>query len=118
MWKWSSIETRNRVGFIGHAGHPEVEGTMGRPVMVSYLVETLEDVQRLRVNNPDDLAYVTQTTLSVTIPRELLDALRARFPAIPRAAERRHLLRHADRQERGKGAGAGVRCGLVVGFAE
>ncbi len=70
---------------IGHAGHPEVEGTMGQYDSVEggiYLVEVPEDVERLRVKNPDNLALVTQTTLSLDDTREVIDALRKRFPNI------------------------------------
>jgi len=72
---------------IGHAGHPEVEGTMGQYDKCTenggiYLVETPEDVANLKVNNPDNLAYVTQTTLSMTDTKVMVDALRARFTSI------------------------------------
>lgn len=67
---------------IGHKGHPEVEGTLGQSKGGMYLVETPEDVARLLVNDPDKLAYVTQTTLSVDDAARVVDALRARFPAI------------------------------------
>lgn len=71
---------------IGHAGHPEVEGTMGqydtRQGGCLYLVETVEDAQALQVRNPAELAYVTQTTLSVDDTARVVTLLRARFPAI------------------------------------
>jgi len=71
---------------IGHKGHPEVEGTMGQydPSRsgVMYIVETPEDAQSLQVNNPDELAFVTQTTLSVDDTEQVIDALRQRFPGI------------------------------------
>lgn len=72
---------------IGHAGHPEVEGTMGQYEKCTenggiYLVETPEDVEKLSVNNPDNLAYVTQTTLSMTDTQIMVDALRKRFTSI------------------------------------
>jgi len=67
---------------IGHKGHPEVEGTMGQSKGGMYLVETPEDVAALKVANPDKLAYVTQTTLSVDDAARVVDALRARFPNI------------------------------------
>jgi 4-hydroxy-3-methylbut-2-enyl diphosphate reductase len=71
---------------IGHAGHPEVEGTMGqydsRNGGAIYLVEDEEDVARLQVRNPEVLSYVTQTTLSMDDTSRVIDALRARFPAI------------------------------------
>ena len=67
---------------IGHAGHPEVEGTSGRIPGGARLVSTPEDVARLAVRDPARLAYVTQTTLSVDDTRETIAALKARFPAI------------------------------------
>jgi 4-hydroxy-3-methylbut-2-enyl diphosphate reductase len=67
---------------IGHKGHPEVEGTMGQSEQGMYLVETPDDVAGLRVTDPDRLAYVTQTTLSVDDATRVVDALRARFPKI------------------------------------
>ncbi len=71
---------------IGHKGHPEVEGTMGQYDSSRgggiYLVETPADVQQLVVKHPDNLAFVTQTTLSVDDTARVIDALRARFPAI------------------------------------
>ena len=67
---------------IGHRGHPEVEGTMGQAAGGIYLVENVDDVARLRVQNEDRLAYVTQTTLSVDDARVIVHALEARFPQI------------------------------------
>ena len=67
---------------IGHAGHPEVEGTMGQCDGGVYLVESIADVGRLAVTDPDNLAYVTQTTLSVDDAAEIIDALKRRFPGI------------------------------------
>ena len=67
---------------IGHKGHPEAEGTMGQSDGGMYLVETLEDVATLKVTDPAMLAYVTQTTLSVDDAQVVVDALKARFPAI------------------------------------
>ena len=71
---------------IGHRGHPEVEGTMGQYGREQggemYLVETPDDVASLPVRQPDDIAFVTQTTLSVDDTARVIDALRARFPAI------------------------------------
>ncbi|MEX8504104.1 4-hydroxy-3-methylbut-2-enyl diphosphate reductase [Leptothrix ochracea] len=65
---------------IGHKGHPEVEGTMGQLSEGIHLVESVEDVARIQPKQPDHLAVVTQTTLSVDDAREIMDALRARFP--------------------------------------
>ncbi|MEA2754881.1 MAG: 4-hydroxy-3-methylbut-2-en-yl diphosphate reductase [Aliidongia sp.] len=67
---------------IGHDGHPEVEGTMGRIDGKVYLVATPEDVAKLDVRDPTRLSYVTQTTLSVDDTRSVIDALKGRFPAI------------------------------------
>jgi 4-hydroxy-3-methylbut-2-en-1-yl diphosphate reductase len=71
---------------IGHAGHPEVEGTLGQYDRMQggdmYLVENVADVAALNVRDPEHLAYVTQTTLSVDDTTRVVDALRARFPAI------------------------------------
>lgn len=67
---------------IGHRGHPEVEGTMGQVDGGIHLVESIEDVARLKVHNPEQLAYVTQTTLSVDDAATIVDALTARFPSI------------------------------------
>ena len=72
---------------IGHAGHPEVEGTMGQYEKLTdkggmYLVETPEDVKNLKVNNSKDLAYVTQTTLSMTDTRVMVEALHKYLPNI------------------------------------
>jgi 4-hydroxy-3-methylbut-2-enyl diphosphate reductase len=67
---------------IGHAGHPEVEGTMGQTSGGMYLVETVEDVERLAVSDPERLAYVTQTTLSIDDAAAVVAALKRRFPSI------------------------------------
>jgi 4-hydroxy-3-methylbut-2-enyl diphosphate reductase len=67
---------------IGHKGHPEVEGTLGQSNGGMHLVETPEDVAKLKVADPDKLAYVTQTTLSVDDAARVVDALRKRFPNI------------------------------------
>ena len=67
---------------IGHEGHPEVEGTMGRISGPVYLVSNTDDVERLKVKNPDKLSYVSQTTLSVDDTRDVINALQERFPKI------------------------------------
>ncbi len=71
---------------IGHKGHPEVEGTMGqyennRKGQI-YLVESADDVRRLKINNPEKLRYVTQTTLSVDDTKKIIDTLHETYPAI------------------------------------
>ncbi len=79
---------KREIVMIGHAGHPEVEGTMGQIEGVGpagsgmYLVESIQDVEHLRVKDPDNLAFVTQTTLSVDDARSITQALRRRFPSI------------------------------------
>jgi 4-hydroxy-3-methylbut-2-enyl diphosphate reductase len=68
---------------IGHAGHPEVEGTMGQyknPNAGIYLIESVEDALQLKLKNPESCAYVTQTTLSVNDTAEIISVLRTRFP--------------------------------------
>jgi len=67
---------------IGHKGHPEVEGTMGQSTGGMHLVETVADVESLQVPDPDNLAFVTQTTLSVDDAAAIVNALKARFPTI------------------------------------
>lgn len=67
---------------IGHEGHPEVEGTRGRIFGGVHLVSDVEDVANLKVDNPQELAYVTQTTLSVDDTRDIIAALKTRFPKI------------------------------------
>lgn len=70
------------VVLIGHEGHAEVEGTIGQIDGTVHLVGSAEDVARLEVDDPEKVAYVTQTTLSVDDTREIIAALQARFPAI------------------------------------
>lgn len=67
---------------IGHHGHPEVEGTMGQSEGGMYLIETPEDVAKLAVKDPQKLAYVTQTTLSMDDVAHVIQALKQRFPEI------------------------------------
>jgi len=67
---------------IGHAGHPEIEGTMGRITGKVHLISRPEEVAKLQVSNPDKLAFITQTTLSVDDTRAVIEALKSRFPSI------------------------------------
>lgn len=67
---------------IGHRGHPESEGTMGQSETGMHLVETVQDIALLEVRDPERLSYVTQTTLSVDDARQIVSALRARFPSV------------------------------------
>jgi len=75
-------EGEREIVMIGHAGHPEVEGTMGQVRSGMYLVESIEDVERLQVKDADNLAFVTQTTLSVDDARSITEALMRRYPSI------------------------------------
>jgi 4-hydroxy-3-methylbut-2-enyl diphosphate reductase len=79
-------QAAEEVILIGHAGHPEVEGTLGQYDTLQggniYLVETIDDIDRVKVNNPHNLAYVTQTTLSVDDTKRIIDRLREKFPDI------------------------------------
>jgi 4-hydroxy-3-methylbut-2-enyl diphosphate reductase len=70
------------VVFIGHAGHEEVEGTLGEAPDRMVLVETAQDVAALEIEDPSRVSYLTQTTLAVDETTEVVDALRARFPAL------------------------------------
>lgn len=105
---------------IGHAGHPEVEGTMGQyhnPAGGIYLVENESDVQRLQIKNPDNLAYVTQTTLSVDDTLKIIAALRQRFPNI--ASPKREDICYAtqNRQDAVKELAQQAEVVIVVGSA-
>jgi len=100
---------------IGHAGHPEVEGTMGQASDGMHLVENADDVARLSVANPDNLAFVTQTTLSLDDTARVVDALRTRFPKIH--APRRDDICYAtqNRQDAVRRLAAECQLVLVVG---
>ncbi|EEO27005.1 4-hydroxy-3-methylbut-2-enyl diphosphate reductase [Oxalobacter paraformigenes] len=67
---------------IGHKGHPEVEGTMGQSDSGMYLINGIDDIEKLKVENPERLAYVSQTTLSIDDTTEIIAALKKRFPSI------------------------------------
>ena len=75
-------ELGREIVMIGHHGHPEVEGTMGQSQGGMYLVETLSDVAQLKVEDETNLAFVTQTTLSVDDASQIITALKKRFPKI------------------------------------
>ena len=75
-------EQGREVVMIGHEGHPEAEGTMGQSPAGMYLIESEEEVARLEVADPERLAYVTQTTLSIDDCARIVAALKARFPRI------------------------------------
>ncbi|MBM3344032.1 MAG: 4-hydroxy-3-methylbut-2-enyl diphosphate reductase [Betaproteobacteria bacterium] len=75
-------EQGREIIMIGHKGHPEVQGTMGQSAGGMYLVEGLDDVAALKVADENNLAFVTQTTLSVDDAQKTIDALQTRFPSI------------------------------------
>lgn len=99
---------------IGHAGHPEVEGTSGRVKQV-YLVENVADVARLEVAQPEKLAYVTQTTLSVDDTRSIIAALKEKFPAIHGPETKDICYATQNRQQAVKELAGTVDLMLVVG---
>lgn len=99
---------------IGHAGHPEVEGTSGRVKKV-YLVEKVADVATLQVAQPEKLAYVTQTTLSVDDTRTIIDALKAKFPAIHGPDTKDICYATQNRQQAARELAKKVQLMLVVG---
>ena len=99
---------------IGHAGHPEVEGTSGRVARV-HLVEKLDDIAALTPDNPEKLAYVTQTTLSVDDTKAIIAALRARFPNIEGPDTRDICYATQNRQHAVKELASKVDLLLVVG---
>lgn len=72
---------------IGHQGHEEVEGTLGEAPVAIRLIQTVEDARRIRIDNPDKVAVITQTTLSVDDTRDIIDALKARFPKLVNPAK-------------------------------
>jgi 4-hydroxy-3-methylbut-2-enyl diphosphate reductase len=100
---------------IGHAGHPEVEGTMGQADEGMHLVETVADVDRLQVANPGLLAYVSQTTLSVDDTAEIIAALKHRFPNIIEPKKGDICYATTNRQEAVKFMAPQVEVVIVVG---
>jgi len=100
---------------IGHDGHPEVEGTMGQAEEGMHLVETVGDVAALRVANPDRVAYVTQTTLSVDDTAGIIAALKRRFPNIVEPKKGDICYATTNRQEAVKFLAPQVEVVIVVG---
>jgi 4-hydroxy-3-methylbut-2-en-1-yl diphosphate reductase len=101
---------------VGHAGHPEVVGTMGQlPDGTITLVETLDDVATLAPADQENLAFVTQTTLSVDDTREIVEALQARFPAIVSPHKEDICYATTNRQEAVKKVAPMVEAMIVVG---
>jgi len=100
---------------IGHEGHPEVEGTMGQTEAGMYLVETVDDVLKLQVTDPDLLAYVSQTTLSVDDTTDIIAALKQRFPNIAEPKKGDICYATTNRQEAVKFMAPQVDVVIVVG---
>jgi 4-hydroxy-3-methylbut-2-enyl diphosphate reductase len=100
---------------IGHDGHPEVEGTMGQADMGMHLVETLDDVAKLQVANPDSVAYVSQTTLSVDDTRDIIEALKQKYPNIAEPKKGDICYATTNRQEAVKFMAPQVELVIVVG---
>jgi 4-hydroxy-3-methylbut-2-enyl diphosphate reductase len=100
---------------IGHAGHPEVEGTIGQADSGMHLVESVEDVSKLQVRDESNLAYVTQTTLSMDDTARIISALRARFPDIKGPKKDDICYATQNRQDAVKALAKKVDIMLVVG---
>ncbi|NCP10918.1 MAG: 4-hydroxy-3-methylbut-2-enyl diphosphate reductase [Sphingomonadales bacterium] len=111
-----NVAAGRHIVFIGHRGHPEVIGTLGQvPEGDMTLVETLADVAALEVADPDNLAFLTQTTLSVADTRDMVAALKARFPAIvgPRGEDICYAT--SNRQEAAQAIASACDAVLVIG---
>ncbi|MDO8438726.1 MAG: 4-hydroxy-3-methylbut-2-enyl diphosphate reductase [Telluria sp.] len=100
---------------IGHDGHPEVEGTMGQTEEGMHLVETVEDVAVLQVKTPDQLAYVSQTTLSVDDTADIIAAIKLRFPNVIEPKKGDICYATTNRQEAVKFMAPQVEVVIVVG---
>ena len=100
---------------VGHAGHAEVEGTIGQIPGTVHLVQTVEDVARLQPGTPDRMAYITQTTLSVDDTRHIIAALTQRFPGIVGPDVRDICYATQNRQQAVRDLAAEVDVILVVG---
>jgi 4-hydroxy-3-methylbut-2-enyl diphosphate reductase len=105
----------HEVVMIGHAGHPEVEGTMGQVDSGIYLVESAGDVDSLQVTDPDKLAYVTQTTLSVDDCQGIITALKRRFPNVAEPKKQDICYATQNRQDAVKFMAPQCDLGLVIG---
>ncbi len=103
------------VVMIGHAGHPEVEGTMGQADDGIHLVEKAADVDRLEVPDPERVAYVTQTTLSVDDCLQIVAALKARFPRIAEPKKQDICYATQNRQDAVKAMAPQCELVLVIG---
>jgi 4-hydroxy-3-methylbut-2-enyl diphosphate reductase len=100
---------------IGHDGHPEVEGTMGQAEEGMYLVETVADVDKLQITDPDLLAYVSQTTLSVDDTADIIAALKRKYPNIAEPKKGDICYATTNRQEAVKFMAPQVEVVIVVG---
>ena len=106
----------DQIILIGHAGHPEVVGTMGQlPGGAVLLVETVADVKKIEAGNPDNLAYCTQTTLSVEDTAEIVAALKARFPKIKEPHKEDICYATTNRQEAAKAIAPRCDAMIVIG---
>ena len=111
-------DSGREIVLIGHAGHPEVVGTMGQlPDGVVTLVETVADAQAFEPRDPANIAFVTQTTLSVDDTAQIVAALRARFPAIAAPHKEDICYATTNRQDAVKALGARCDVLLVIGSA-
>jgi 4-hydroxy-3-methylbut-2-en-1-yl diphosphate reductase len=110
------VEAGRHIVFIGHAGHPEVIGTFGQvPAGAMTLVETVEDAERLEPANPDNLAFLTQTTLSVDDTAEIVATLDRRFPSIVAPKGEDICYATSNRQNAVKAIASGCDLVLVIG---
>ena len=103
------------VFMIGHAGHPEVEGTMGQVESGIFLIENLDDVEKLNFSSAERLAFVTQTTLSVDETKEIVNALTKKFPKIIQPKKQDICYATQNRQDAVKFMAPQVQLVIVVG---
>ncbi len=108
-------EEGREIVMIGHQGHPEVEGTMGQSEGGMHLVETIADVESLQVASPDQLAFVSQTTLSVDDTADIIAALKRRFPGIAEPKKGDICYATTNRQQAVKFMAPQVQLMIVVG---
>ncbi len=108
-------EEGREIVMIGHQGHPEVEGTMGQSEGGMHLVETIADVESLQVASPDQLAFVSQTTLSVDDTADIIAALKRRFPGIAEPKKGDICYATTNRQQAVKFMAPQVQLVIVVG---
>ena len=103
---------------IGHKGHPEVEGTLGQYDCADggiYLVETIEDLEKLNIKDPSNLHYVTQTTLSVDETKDIIKAMKSRWPAVASPKNEDICYATQNRQDAVRGLAESCQLLLVVG---